>query len=643
MLSSPEAAHFPKTNAAMAFVEYKYFSSPGRPIRVPIEDWAGAKKRVAEDAAWAQWLAKERAETEDWMERREDRVEWIAGWWHDFVSPQDGSTLTWTPDEPGENTLFSPSDPEVKLTARLHGGWVFMFRRRHGKEMLNAARLYRLTGEKKYAEWTMKQLDFYADNFHQWPDQFRGKGIWVSRAHLMHQPLDEAVNLISHINAAVWVEAEVAPERKQNWIDKLFRPQAELLDESFQSIHNIACWQRSGMAHVALYTGDEALWKRAIDARFGIRSQLREGVTSDYLWHEQSLGYNYYVVTALQPLFEFASRAGRLEELREEAEIAENLMLAPLALRFGDGRLPTPADSSMTRVNFGIMADSAHLFPTNIGLHEAAKRHNWNTLIDPPITLPHSAAPQELPSVRGRNLESSRMAVLRNGDWQVFFHYGQIHASHSQTEALNFEATYGETDITHDAGTVGYGSPLHRDYFTTGLAHNIPLIDSVGQSDWNPGTLIEFDAASGRVEAMQPYPEGATATRALHIENNIVRDVVSLQTGPEASASLRLGLALHLQGEVQLPAAFVAAKQFAAQRPAAFAFWNDVRGATFQESASFEVVYPTCRMRVTFQVRGEFRVYHADTPDAPPRRRESFYLETTGQQAQFVTTFEPLF
>ena len=46
--------------------------------------------------------------------------------------------------------------------------------------------------------------------------------------------------------------------------------------------------------------------REAIDGPFGIRQQVAEGITSDYLWYEQSLGYNSYVVDALASLFETA-------------------------------------------------------------------------------------------------------------------------------------------------------------------------------------------------------------------------------------------------------------------------------------------------------------------------------------------------
>ena len=54
------------------------------------------------------------------------------------------------------------------------------------------------------------------------------------------------------------------------------------------------------------------------------------------------------------------------------------------------------------------------------------------------------------------------MAVLKFGKWQVFLHYGQPPIkSHLQAEVLNYSAYFCNADITHDPGTVGYGSPLH--------------------------------------------------------------------------------------------------------------------------------------------------------------------------------------
>jgi hypothetical protein len=147
---------FPKPAPEKDFGELKVYGVGGSPLRTPKEDWSGAKERVKADAAWSTWIEARRKETDDWMAHRRDRVEWVAGWWHDFVSEKDGAFLDWTPD------------PPQGVTDKGFGGWVFGFRSRNGDKMVEAARLWRLTGERRYAEWAAAQLDFYAVNYEKW-------------------------------------------------------------------------------------------------------------------------------------------------------------------------------------------------------------------------------------------------------------------------------------------------------------------------------------------------------------------------------------------------------------------------------------------------------------------------------------------
>ena len=102
-----------------------------------------------------------------------------------------------------------------------------------------------------------------------------------------------------------------------------------------------------------------------------------------------------------------------------------------------------------------------------------------------------------------------------------------------------------------------------------------------------------------------------------------------------------LPISLHLQGRVRLPRAFETEKEFAVGRPKPFSYWSKVRVATYRDAAIFEIEYGTVTLRLTFAVPGEFRLWHASTPDTPPHRRESVLLETFGSAATFTTTFEP--
>jgi hypothetical protein len=303
--------------------------------------------------------------------------------------------------------------------------------------------------------------------------------------------------------------------------------------------------------------------------------------------------------------------------------------------------LPNPADNGgiPTAPSRDVFAETYRVFPTTLGLEEAAKVRDWNTLLDPPPPAPR---PFVLPPVTSRNLESTRMALLKSGRWQVFAHYGQLTRSHSQPEALNYSAFFDATDITHDPGVVGYGSPLYKGYYATALNHNVPLVNGEGETPPSPGELGSFSAEPARVEIAQPdYRKEARARRTLAIDGEALTDTATIESTQGAQ---KLGLALHVQGKTRLAENFKPDAGFAQGRPGPFGFWRDVRGATFRDRAEFDVDYGAdVVMHVTLTAPGEFTLWHGSSPDVPPKRRESFYLELTqpAANATFTTSFRP--
>jgi hypothetical protein len=624
---------FPKPNPAQAFPAFKIYDSRNSPIRTPREDWEGAKALIAKDPTWQAWLAKTRQDVDDWMVNHPENIQWVTGWFHDFVSPKDGSMLKWTPAVPGK-TLSSPTDPSVEVTPKIFGGWVFQFRTRHATMILEAARLYRLTGDVKYAEWSAAQLDFYADHFSNWPGQWFHPG-----CRIMWQSLDEAVDLIQYVNAARTLGDFVTPERKATWSAKLFEPDAALLQQTGYTIQNIPCWQRSAAAIVAMYCHDDALWKAAVEGPYGIRDQVNRGITSDYLWCEQSIGYNYYVVSALAPAFSYALMTGQGDALRPEMESVENLLFAPAMMRFPNGKCPNPADCTgpMSVPNEGVCAAVAGLFPNKVGVHQRASGKGWDALLDPPDAVPSGTF--DLPPVTSLNMESSRMAVILGGRWQVYLHYGQLRADHAQAEALNFEAYLDKTDITHDPGTVPYGSALCNNYYRRGVCHNVPLVDGLDQEGWDPGKLDSFSTSS--ITASQPkYRHNARVSRTLTINGDHLDDSVTLTTTDNKTHTL--GFVLNLQGKVRLPATFTSDHVFDGAQPEhGFQYWTDVRSATFTNEAAFDVDYQGVSLHVVFDLPGEFTITTGSAPNNSPTRRDALYIETQGQSATLNTHFLP--
>lgn len=646
-----ELVEFPKPEPERYLSAFKLYQPDGSVLRTPIEDWDGARARIAADAEWSAWVVQQRAKVDAWMARHRDRPGWPAGRGHDFVSPTDGAQLIWTDDVPGEDIdhLKSRTGETVAVTPKILAAWVDKFRKQHVDMTTEAARLYRLTGDRRYADWAAGQLDFYADNLAAWPDQgLPGHG----PARLGVMAFNDAVMITRLIETARLLFDAVAPRRRQHWFDGLFKPEVELLEREKPGLHNHTVWNAVARAQVALLYRDEPMWNRAVedDAEHGLRAQIRRGVTGDYLWFEQSVGYNDFVIMAFDPLITFAGLLGEGRRLAHEAAVVQNMMWFSSVIRFPDGTVPNPSDSvAEYRAPSGRIVSSYRILPTRLGLERAGRTRSWDTLLDPPADIPvgNGKADTKLPVVVSRNLESSRMALLKQGPWQVFFHYGQLGRPHVQGEALNWSASYGKTIISRDPGTVGYGSPLYGGYYRRGLCHNVPLVDGEGQEPWDAGRLIAFDADAATVTAAQDrYRPDVAARRTLRIEGDALVDEATVRLEAADAKPARLGLALHLMGEPRLGADFrpVAQAVFNKDRPKAFGYWSDVRAATFTDRAEVEVVFKGgLVLRVSITAPGEFTLYQGSAPDRPPGRHAGFFLETKPmRQATFITRITPV-
>lgn len=231
--------------------------------------------------------------------------------------------------------------------------------------MVRAARLYRHLEDESWARWAAGQSDFYAENYRD----CKIVRPW-NAGRLFWQSLTEAVYLNKFLDTGRLLGSHVANERRERWRQSLFYPEVEVLRDTYRKIHHIACWQRGAMAQVALLFDDDALWRKAVDGECGLRQQLAEGVTSDYLWFEQSMVYNSYATKAFGALFLSAGMMGRAEALADEMSIVQNLMFSQLYYRFQDGKLPNPADSGAPRTtpDHDLLAGQYRVFPTALGL-----------------------------------------------------------------------------------------------------------------------------------------------------------------------------------------------------------------------------------------------------------------------------------
>lgn len=257
------------------------------------------------------------------------------------------------------------------------------------------------------------------------------------------------------------------------------------------------------------------------------------------------------------------------------------------------------------------------------------------------------AAEPVLPPVVSRKFGAIRMAVLREGDWQAFVHYGQTIANHAQEEALTYELHHGRDRVTTDSATVLYSSPYHQQYFRSAAAHNVPLVDGLGQQRWNQGEVAGWDAAQGSLDVSHPnYRADVAVSRHYRITSSGFEETSRIALTGTATAAKRLGGAFHTDCTVQPGSGLVAAPTAPAV-PAtdATAYWRI--DSQFQAGATWSVRLAcgarAYEMRVANAAGSPQQVYIGQAPTRPlPNLRGVVYFETVDTAATFTTTISAL-
>jgi hypothetical protein len=615
------------------FPELKVMQADNLPVRVAKENWDQARQRVATDNSWKAWLKSTQTSLDVWMSRPRDQADWISGYPHDLIDPVTNLPLKCSPEMPKQ-------PPTTTATRKLHAAWVARARESNFEKVLEASRMYLLTDDRRYAEWAAKQIDFYADNYARWPLQ----QLYGSKSRMMGQGLDEATATTKLIDAVRLLKDFVSVERRNTWRDKLFLPIVDNLRNVDVGVNNISLWHAAAMTEIGLQFGDERLYREGLDGPKGIRAIMKAGVTDDFIWYEGSFGYQTYVLRALAPLFVQASLLGRASDLKREMLIAQNMLLAPLPLRFDNGMLPNPGDSTgrLKAIDIGFQLEMYRTMPTRISLIEASRKKNWDTLLDPVDIDLKVAAP--MPVVKSINLDSIRMAVLKADGWQVFLRYGQRTIHHSQEDALSTEIYFRDLPISSDPGTVLYGTSLHEDYFRRSVAHNIPMVDGQGQRGWDPGVMVSFDAKTSSLVASQPQlRKDASATREISIRGGQLMDRLSLRLNPEVRGEKRLGFLFHSDCAVELLRGQMDPEAVApAPMGRGFSFWEKITVRQAPKDVQARLRCGETEFLVDMKMSAASRIYTAKAPSTPlPKKRSVIYVEVVGRDASVEMRLRP--
>ena len=613
---------------ASAFADLKAGSGPYAPARAAAEDWAAARTAVAGNARWATWIAKRRASLDEWLSAPRDDRHWVAGWLHDYVESATGAWLQWSPS--------TPIPPDDAGHARQRGGWIAHVRFHNVDEILEAARLFRLGQGEQYGRWAAAQLDEYAAAYPELPLQ-----TWNGQSRLFTQSLDEAVGSLTMLEAVRLLAPTVDAEHRHRWRDGLFLPLAGNLRVSKRGDHNIAVWHAAAIAAIGMEFDRPELIADGLDGPFGVRQLLARNVSRDFFWAEMSIAYQDYVVEALGELFVAAALRGKLEGLRRELLIAQDLLISPTGIVFPDGLGPTLNDSPPNRKipSQKLWSEVRRALPTRIALTQNARALDWATLIDP---QPSPGPVEAFPLARTRLIPGLNAVQLVSPDWQAILRYGERVETHAQQESMTYELQYRGTWLLRDDGTVGYGSPLYQGFFKRAASQNVPLVDGDGQQPWPAtGAVTAFSGAdtaqpTATVEHVN-YQPGVKTRRSLSLESGRFVDRIVIEAGRSAD----LGFVFNFDCELT-PGNGLASRETAELPSGPFGYWQQTAAYGARAGWSASLACPGHRFQLSVTGPADQRVYIGRAPSSvKPYRRTGLLVQATGASASFVVTFAP--
>lgn len=211
---------------------------------------------------------------------------------------------------------FMSIDMDVPVPRDAGGGYTHERHKKNGQAIYEAATLYQVTSEQRYADFAVALLLRYADLYpkigphpkhkHQAP----GKLFW--------QILNDAVWLVYVIQGYDQLQDVLTPEQKELIARNLLNPYVKYLSvdssETFNKVHNHGTWAAAAVGMTGLVLGNQeyvdiALKGSAKDGRSGFLKQIEALFSPDGYYTEGP----YYQRYALMPFVVFARALDRVQ------------------------------------------------------------------------------------------------------------------------------------------------------------------------------------------------------------------------------------------------------------------------------------------------------------------------------------------
>ena len=442
------------------------------------------------------------------------------------------------------------------------GGYAHNKHTANAKYIDQAGRLFLITGEKKYAQFTADLITGYADKYLGM--DFHEQKNTNPPGRFFHQMLNEHVWMLYVGLGYSCISAWLSEDQRQHIIEKLFEPMLEVAtvkyDHDFDRIHNHGVWAVAGVAAIGAAIGQE----KYVD--LSIHGLLGDSETGGFLAQISKLfapsGYYiegpYYHRYAIRPLCLLAEITQRfrpeIDIYNFKGQVIGKTIKAMLSTAYPNGAFPALNDASKT---MGLSDEGvviavslyAKYYPEDKTLYGIAKLQNqlWVSGCGAYLSEAYEAqASVELPCLpsielnEGPNGDRGAQGFIRSqnadGDiTQLVMGYGQHGMGHGHFDGLGLTYFNNNQEVLCEYGFGRWVNVEHKfggryldenkSYSRQTIAHNLVAVDEKCQNDFSVKTadskhcVPHFFTGTGSTQAMsafaKDYYDGVDQQRSL--------------------------------------------------------------------------------------------------------------------------------
>ena len=471
-----------------------------------------------------------------------DSAELLSRWGHYYFCDDDGGRLIFD--------LKSPHQHKCEVCGRvfegetLDGVWNYFYRNKAVVMAQVSATVYKATKEKKYFDYAVKVMEFYANHYHEFP--LHNKENLSSESFdempwgcgkMMPQGLNESIVAMRFVQTIEILREELTQEFLDLLYHKMFREMFRLLAPQATRIHNISCWNLSAIGVMGLAFNDQEMIDFAFSSEYNIRRQLEVGVTQDCFWYEGSIHYNFFLLEGVSYLFLF-SKIYHYDFGEQAGKIFKNMFVQAYHYAFDNHYLPNPNDG-WPNLNLRTFSYVYHTVARALGedsevgniikIIEAADTERTILPLSEPYYCDNRVCLEQLLfnldfdyrsftpiEHKSHNFPKSNYVILRNQKWNAFMKYGLNGKSHAHPDIMNVELVYCDRRVSRDLSNAGYRARLCNEWHRKTLAHNTVCWNGTDITSVSPGECLAYDESKVTAKADNVY-EGIGYNRTIEI------------------------------------------------------------------------------------------------------------------------------